>query len=137
MKADEPLASVGVAIPKMCDSLMAIRKSIKPPTDSASVGTGSPALVNPGVQGAFIEGTMCTQEKKLWSAVLELAYDDAIGKVYSRHLASRRVLIESARAWFNSKTRRDPGSFLWVCDTLDFDPKRWRAKVNDVIPEYY
>ena len=59
--------------------------------------------------------------RALWKAVLDQAFKDAEGKVgtYDQR--------EDARAWFTS-SRRDIGSFLWICEVLDLEPEITRAR---------
>ena len=54
--------------------------------------------------------------RALWKAVLDQAFKDAEGNVgtYDQR--------EDARAWFAS-SRRDIGSFLWICEVLDLEPE--------------
>jgi hypothetical protein len=61
-------------------------------------------------------------ERQLWTAVLRLAFED----LENRKIAPR------ARFWFNS-SKTGPGSFLWVCENLELDPKSIRRRVLEVI----
>jgi hypothetical protein len=72
-------------------------------------------------------------EKKLWSAVLEDAFNCCVkGHVSGESSRVRKQEeIESAKAWFSSEETHI-GTFLWVCKTLDLDPKRILKKVAGV-----
>jgi len=63
-------------------------------------------------------------EKKLWSEVLEDAFRCCVdGHVSGESSRTRKqVEIEDAKAWFLSE-KTDIGTFLWVCTTLELDPK--------------
>jgi hypothetical protein len=72
-------------------------------------------------------------EKKLWSAVLEDAFQCCVdGHVSAESSRTRRQAeIEDAKAWFLSE-KTDIGTFLWVCTTLELDPKGILNKVTGV-----
>lgn len=60
--------------------------------------------------------------RKLWTAVLERAIEDALrGGKYWIHR-------ENARFWFLSENH-ELGSFLWICDTVNLDPSLLRKFV--------
>lgn len=64
-------------------------------------------------------------EKKLWSAVLEDAFRCCVkGHVSTESSRVRKQEeIKSAKAWFLSE-ETDIGTFLWICEKLDLDPKK-------------
>ena len=64
-------------------------------------------------------------ERRLWSAVLEDAFQCCVnGHVSAEGSRVRKQEeMERAKAWFMSQ-KTDPGTFLWVCKTLDLDPKK-------------
>ena len=76
-------------------------------------------------------------EAKLWAAVLQQAYKDAIrvdlwGQYKNCKPEARRVMMrnikETAIGWFLSPSE-GIGSFLWICCVLDLDEEYWRAPV--------
>lgn len=62
--------------------------------------------------------------RDLWKAVLEQAFKDAQGRVGTYEHK------KDARRWFRSN-RKEIGSFLWVCEVLDLDPKATLARLGD------
>ena len=63
---------------------------------------------------------------KLWAAVLDLAIDDALGiGMRDQSLRHKRRIMESSREWIMSDNI-EPGSFLWICEVLEQDPKAKR-----------
>jgi hypothetical protein len=70
-------------------------------------------------------------EKKLWSAVLEDAFHCCIkGHVSAESSRVRRQEeIKSAKAWFLSE-ETDIGTFIWICEKLDLDPKNILNRVT-------
>jgi len=75
-------------------------------------------------------------EKKLWSAVLEDAFQCCVkGHVSGESSRVRKQEeIESATAWFLSD-KTDIGTFLWVCKTLNLDPKRILKRVTSLVED--
>jgi hypothetical protein len=53
-------------------------------------------------------------ERDLWAAVLDSAIQDL------KDGPATDGALEELRLWFASNTY-EPGSFLWICDNLDFD----------------
>ena len=75
--------------------------------------------------------------KELWTAVLILAIEDALGKVHQIPQITQKVrIIESAQTWFKSKNE-NVGSFLWICIILDLDPSNIRKYLYPLFPEAY
>lgn len=72
-------------------------------------------------------------ERRLWSAVLKDAFQCCVnGQVSAESSKVRKQEeIESAKAWFLSE-ETDVGTFLWVCKTLDLDPKRILNRLTGV-----
>ena len=70
-------------------------------------------------------------EKRLWSEVLADAFQCCVnGRVSAEGSRARRQEeIESAKAWFLSESS-DIGTFLWVCRTLDLDPKKILNRIS-------
>ena len=60
--------------------------------------------------------------KGLWVAVLEQAIKDVRGDTSGHRGHHRPVLREAARAWFGGENR-EVGSFLWICEILECNPK--------------
>jgi len=77
-------------------------------------------------------------EKRLWAAVLIQAVKDLAG-FSTDNEAERGWLQASARAWFASE-RYSEGSFLWVCQQLEFEPSWIRRMIAgmkaDALAEY-
>ena len=73
-------------------------------------------------------------EKRLWSAVLEDAFHCCVkGHVSGESSRVRKQEeIENAKAWFLSE-KTDIGTFLWVCRTLNLDPKRILKSVTGLV----
>jgi hypothetical protein len=73
-------------------------------------------------------------EKKLWSAVLEDAFQCCVnGQVSAESSSARRQEeVERAKAWFLDE-RMDTGTFLWVCRMLNLDPKKIRKRVAGLV----
>ena len=53
--------------------------------------------------------------QKIWADVLYQAIDEARG-------CSGYIIMEKARTWLRSDNQ-EIGSFLWICDFLNLDPK--------------
>lgn len=72
-------------------------------------------------------------EKKLWSAVLEDAFQCCVNGHVSAESSrvTKQKEIRSARAWFLSE-ETDIGTFLWICEKLDLDPKKILNRVTDL-----
>jgi hypothetical protein len=70
-------------------------------------------------------------EKKLWCEVLEDAFQCCVnGHVSAESSRVRKQEeIENAKAWFLSE-KTDIGTFLWICKTLDLDPKKVLNRVT-------
>jgi hypothetical protein len=70
--------------------------------------------------------------RQLWAMVLTLAVDDLAGISTDRtgecRGGERASNARRARAWFMSD-RIGPGSFSWICHTLDLDPERTRKVI--------
>ncbi len=60
--------------------------------------------------------------KELWVAVLGQAIKDTRGDTTGHRGHHRPILREAARAWFGSENR-EVGSFLWICEILECNPK--------------
>ena len=80
--------------------------------------------------------------KKLWTAVLERAINDAQGDVKDYRGSYVKYITEAAGSWFHSK-EEGIGSFLWICSQLDLNPeyvlnllnnKKWGSQVFDLNP---
>ncbi len=72
-----------------------------------------------------------TPEKRLWSAVLEDAFHCCVsGRVSGEGSKARKEEeIKSAEAWFLSE-ETDVGTFKWICEKLNLDPKKVLSKVT-------
>jgi hypothetical protein len=70
-------------------------------------------------------------ERRLWVAVLEQAIIDLSGPNGVRG-GERRRLRTFSRLWFTSDNDQ-PGSFLWVCESLQLDPSWVRNQLAAVI----
>lgn len=68
---------------------------------------------------------MTPEIKKLWAAMMVLAYKDARRSGNSDETKRNRM---SAIAWFNNMGNTGVGSFLWVCDILKLDPEKTRKE---------
>jgi hypothetical protein len=70
-------------------------------------------------------------EKKLWSAVLEDAFHCCVNGYVSAESSRvrRQEEIKIANAWFLSE-ETDIGTFLWICEKLDLDPKKILSRVT-------
>jgi len=69
-------------------------------------------------------------ERDLWSAVIMQAFDDMAAPALKSGSTGERIRARNcvnARAWLNSTRNNGVGSFLWVCESLDFDPAKIRA----------
>jgi hypothetical protein len=60
--------------------------------------------------------------KNLWAAVLEQAIQDAQCEIASYKDKVEYIFSRNALEWFYSDGR-EIGSFLWICNILDIDPK--------------
>ena len=75
---------------------------------------------------------MVAEERWLWSAVLQSAVLDYLGRrrVLKDQIQHReideRAQIESAREWLWDDESRDVGSLRWIGDVLGFDPDHLR-----------
>lgn len=56
----------------------------------------------------------------LWASVMAVAIADLDARLMS--------LRRAARHWMYEERRDDPGSFVWICDALDLDPKLLRMQ---------
>lgn len=67
----------------------------------------------------------CEQEYQLWCEVLLCALEDATYRARNSTYDQRKQLeggyATAAREWFE-ESRRDPGSFRWICGLLGLDP---------------
>ena len=72
-------------------------------------------------------------EKKLWSEVLEDAFQCCVNGHVSAECSRVRKQkeIEIAKAWFLSE-ETGIGTFIWICEKLDLDPKKILNKVTGV-----
>jgi hypothetical protein len=70
-------------------------------------------------------------EKKLWSAVLEDAFQCCVdGHVSAESSRVRKQEeIKNAKAWFLSE-ETDTGTFIWICQKLDLDPMKILNRVT-------
>jgi hypothetical protein len=60
--------------------------------------------------------------KNLWAAVLEQAIQDAQCEMASNKENVEYIFTRNALEWFYGEGR-EIGSFLWICNILDIDPK--------------
>jgi hypothetical protein len=60
--------------------------------------------------------------KHLWAAVLDQAIQDALCEVPSKEGNVEYIFKKKALNWFFSRCE-GIGSFLWICNVLDIDPK--------------
>jgi hypothetical protein len=68
--------------------------------------------------------------RDLWSAVMHLALEDAVGIWrYNEKGATTTSVMWSARHWIKSECRTT-GSFLWICATLGLNPDVVRETVH-------
>ncbi len=65
------------------------------------------------IQALIKASTMSTPENDLWASVLEQALSDL----------SERLYRQKALLWFSSREHH-PGSFLFICDALNLDPRK-------------
>ena len=65
-------------------------------------------------------GVSVDNYRNLWVAVLGQAIKD---------LSEKEAIRESAINWLRNKGITGVGSFLWICDTLHFDPDKIRAGI--------
>jgi hypothetical protein len=66
--------------------------------------------------------------RRLWAAVLEQAIKDARDET-SKPLRFERPDGQSAQHWFGSEND-GIGSFLWICEMLDLEPRFVRTLVH-------
>ncbi len=66
--------------------------------------------------------------RKLWAAVLEQAIKDARDET-SKTLRVERADGQTAQHWFHSEND-GIGSFLWICEMLDLEPRFVRTLVH-------
>ncbi len=71
---------------------------------------------------------------KLWSEVMGLAVEDALGRVHQVAYTRKRAIIEDAQTWFKSNNK-EGCSFLWVCVALDLEPSNIRKKLYPLFAE--
>ena len=65
-------------------------------------------------------------EQQLWCAVLQRAYEDAIGQIAAiADPRAQRRACEEAHSWFHGNGR----DFRWTCDAAGFDPDSIRTIV--------
>lgn len=71
-------------------------------------------------------------ERDLWAAVIAQAVEDLQAPTIAGDTTAARTRDrnrESARAWFKSDRNDGVGSFVWVCDALDYSPEAVREGV--------
>jgi hypothetical protein len=69
------------------------------------------------------QGSPIPAERRLWAAVLRQAVCDL-----GYH---RSTLQHFTQLWFESD-KREPGSFLWVCELLELDASRLRRRLFEL-----
>jgi hypothetical protein len=74
----------------------------------------------------LLEPPAMIEERRLWLAVLELAIMDL------RNRKERPALRYLTELWFTSNNHK-PGSFLWVCDSLNLDPSWLRRRLFAIV----
>ena len=86
----------------------------------------SPAMISTDIAVSFVESPSRKEpEFELWRCVLWRALSVARGEINPSTRQEIKYLSRRAAAWFQSKWK-GPGSFLWVCEMLDFDPQAVR-----------
>jgi hypothetical protein len=65
-------------------------------------------------------------ERRLWPAILEQAVIDLVNP------DARSRLRYFTQLWFTSDNH-DPGSFHWICDSLDIDPSWLRRRLFTIV----
>ncbi len=71
---------------------------------------------------------MNTPEVALLIAVIDRGLRDAVGDIEAEVL-NKRGVAGGARAWFLSDDR-EPFSFLWICEAIDWDPESIRKVIK-------
>jgi len=73
-------------------------------------------------------GLPISSERRLWVAVMYRAVFDLLGVNTYGDGHYRLMLHHSARVWIES-TNREPGSFEWICDQLEFNAGWLRCRL--------
>jgi hypothetical protein len=72
---------------------------------------------------------MNERERALWASVILQAVDDCLGFGVVEKQYRRTQIQRSARLWFLSDCI-EPGSFVWICQTIDLEPSWIRRKMR-------
>ena len=67
-------------------------------------------------------------ERRLWVRCLEDAIECVTGRAIACGRIERQRIVRQEMRWFASK-RIEPGSYLWVCGMLNYDPGTIREEL--------